>query len=252
MRNKQPPPPNLFWPLTIIIVGMVVVIAMIGYPAAAPQVQSEHAVDVAVEGGEQRQIVMLQQDDAYNTAQAQTAAAGRSQTQTSIAGAAYPDEDDEPTDEPEENDGDDSDTGNDAPAPRADSPSPTPEEETSTPTITGTPTDTPSPTRERTVGPTATNTVTPTPDDSTLECIPGQVTFIEGEGPPSTELVLWFNENPVGGTISENDGTYRIPLVVGDERVETRYLIQVKTRYRRELVADLICVVPAPTPTLSP
>jgi hypothetical protein len=40
-------------------------------------------------------------------------------------------------------------------------------------------------------------------------------------------------------------------MVVGSERPGS-YLVQIKTRVRRQLVREVICAVPTPTPSLQP
>lgn len=110
------------------------------------------------------------------------------------------------------------------------------------PNATDTPTGATSPTE---------NAPTPTLQAQSLLCVPGITTVIEGTGPPNTALVLWFAERPVGGDVTNADGLYQIPVVIGSER-PGNYLLQVKTRERRQIVRELLCLVPTPTPGLQP
>lgn len=84
------------------------------------------------------------------------------------------------------------------------------------------------------------------PQTGPLVCPVGQSVMIEGTGPGNTELLLFFSHQPVGGGISNAEGYYRIPLVVGDER-PGNYLVEVKTRLRRNIVSQMLCEVPEPS-----
>jgi hypothetical protein len=109
------------------------------------------------------------------------------------------------------------------------------------------------------VTPTVTHTATNTPEADNLTCPSGETTFIEGIGPPNTALILFFEERPiigtvvpkrpVGGTTSDTNGFYSIPLKVRTGEIG-EFLVRVETRDRNILVRELICNVPQPTPGL--
>jgi hypothetical protein len=127
---------------------------------------------------------------------------------------------------------------------------------TETPAASATPQDTPqdpaaTETPTHAANPPAENAPTPTLQAQSLLCVPGITTVIEGTGPPHTALVLWFAERPVGGDVTDADGLYQIPIVIGSERPGS-YLLQVRTRERRQIVRELLCLVPTPTPGLQP
>ncbi len=122
---------------------------------------------------------------------------------------------------------------------------PTPTRQTPTVTFTAAPTRTrpPAPT-----GPTPTPT-NPLPEGiATLVCIPGATITLAGSGPPSTALLAYFNDRPVGGGFSRADGTFSIDLVIGPERPGL-YLVEVRKRDGRERVSQWGCEVPGATPT---
>ncbi|MGQ9928213.1 MAG: hypothetical protein ACUVS4_15245 [Chloroflexaceae bacterium] len=129
------------------------------------------------------------------------------------------------------------------------SPTPTP---TTTPTRQPpTATFTAAPTRTRPPAPTG-PTPTPTsalPDGiTTLVCVPGVTVTLTGSGPPSTALLAYFNNRPVGGGFSRADGTFSIDLLIGPER-PGQYLVEVRKRDGRERVSQWGCEVPGATPT---
>jgi hypothetical protein len=161
----------------------------------------------------------------------------------------------------------------DTPAPEAPEPETAPprvsnqNQQEATPTFTSepnTPTDTDVPEQRATntpdnVTPTVTNTATNTPEANNLTCPSGETTLIEGIGPPNTALILFFEERPiigtvvpkrpVGGTTSDTNGFYSIPLKVRTGKIG-EFLVRVETRDRNILVRELICNVPQPTPGL--
>ncbi len=89
----------------------------------------------------------------------------------------------------------------------------------------------------------------PEEDSNVLDCSPQSIARVEGLGPPDTELVVFFGERPVGGGTTDGEGNYTITLNIGSER-PGNYLVEVRTRRRRELVQEVICLVPEPTPTI--
>lgn len=149
-----------------------------------------------------------------------------------------------------------------------DTPVPPPAQAASTATYT--PTATTTPTRTQTVAgetaaATAAQTFTPsatralpTPTATDLEgdaaaiaCIPGDTISIEGSADPGLALIVTFGERPVGGGFSRSDGSYRIRLHIGDERPGL-YPVLVEERDTDTVVQELLCRVPALTPTPTP
>jgi hypothetical protein len=140
---------------------------------------------------------------------------------------------------------------------------------TSTRTPTATTTNAATPTRTQTTesaqtatptqtfAPSATRDLpTPTIEDakiaeSAIDCIPGESISIEGETDPNMALIVTFGERPVGGGFSRRDGTYRIQLHIGDERPGL-YPVQVEERDTNDIIQELLCRVPASTPTPTP
>jgi hypothetical protein len=195
-------------------------------------------------------------------------------TNTSAPATPYPGSDEEerrtntprPTDGTSQPEDEDADTDKDEDA----SPSPSPDqdaelprtptsrrtiqqaEETSTPSPSSTATARRLPTSEPATVPTPTGPPTNTPEPDTLTCLPGETTFIEGIGPPNMPLLLFFADRPVGGATSNDEGFYRIPLRLRNERLDENYIVEVRERSSRRLVRRLTCEVPTPTPGLLP
>ncbi|NJN18719.1 MAG: hypothetical protein HC822_21915 [Oscillochloris sp.] len=135
---------------------------------------------------------------------------------------------------------------------------------TTSPTATSTASATPTTTRSTAVTtPTTTITATRIPSEAqpsptptsllpagieTLVCIPGTTVEISGTADPDTPLLLFFDDRPVGGGLSNAAGDYRLRLQVGDERPGL-YLVEVRKRVDRELVEQVGCEVPSGTPT---
>lgn len=82
-------------------------------------------------------------------------------------------------------------------------------------------------------------------------CQPGSDVIIEGLARPNTALLLFFNERPVGGTLSQMNGRYLAPMRIGRERPGL-YLVEVRERDGLTLVRQLACAVPGSTPTPTP
>lgn len=137
------------------------------------------------------------------------------------------------------------------------------EASTDTPTTVPTPSDTatlpPTPTRRSSL-PTSTPsdstpTYTPTPTEigarflangSTHECLIGSPFIVVGkDAPPRTTLLLAFDGRIVGGGISDSEGVYTMPLTLGEERPGS-YLVHVLLRQSREPILSFTCTVRAP------
>lgn len=137
---------------------------------------------------------------------------------------------------------------------------------TSTPTNTNTATTqttnspTPQPTTDPGSGTTPTGTTEPTIDTGTagptidprfLACFPGTITSITGQGPPNQELILLFNERPVGGGFADAQGNYNLQLTIAQEQPGS-HLVEIRLRRTYQLLDERICVIPTPTPRLRP
>jgi hypothetical protein len=91
--------------------------------------------------------------------------------------------------------------------------------------------------------------VTPTPPDAPT-CAPGEPMLISGEGPPRAAFLLYFGQRAVSGGSVSPDGRFAIPLVVGHERPGV-YQVSVRVRGTEEVLRQLTCAVPIPpAPTL--
>lgn len=113
------------------------------------------------------------------------------------------------------------------------------------------------PTVAQTFTPSATRTATLSPtvdvevEAAAIPCIPGEAISIEGSTEPAAALIVTFGDRPVGGGFSRDDGGYRIQLYIGDERPGT-YPVTVEERNSGTVVQELLCRVPALTPTPTP
>ncbi|NJO07560.1 MAG: hypothetical protein HC876_19730 [Chloroflexaceae bacterium] len=254
-RNKSAQRParhHLFTPLTMLVLGVVTVVTMLAIPPGRPAAQDDNtnatqtrvAMYATGTANVQRQTqtaeVAYPLTQTAAVAQNQTTTAQVAQTQTAAA-ASPPTNTPTLTNTPDNGGGDSS--GGGSVAQNTSTPTTAPER-TNTPTLP--PFDTPVP-----VTPSNTPTPLPTVQSNFLACLPDVATLIEGETLPNVELVLFFDENPIGGGLSNSRGFYQIPLQLGDER-PGRYLVEVKLRTNRVLVRELICDVPAPTPRLTP
>ncbi len=131
-------------------------------------------------------------------------------------------------------------------------------------TATPSPTTTPTATR---VGPNSTPTpfgsaptpvaVTPTristptqtmipasPTPALPECRPGSTVFVSGKAPPKAALLLLFDERPVGGGTAREDGSFALPLKVGQEKPGV-HDISVRIRGPMRAVLQKQCMVPS-------
>lgn len=134
---------------------------------------------------------------------------------------------------------------------------------TRTPTATYTPTDASAATEDvpvtatQTFTPSATRmALTPTAEDqeeaaAAIACVPGESISIEGSADRGTALIVSFGDRPVGGGFSRSDGSYRIRLHIGSERPGL-YPVLVEERDSSAIVQELLCRVPAFTPTPTP
>lgn len=121
----------------------------------------------------------------------------------------------------------------------------------------GTPTIAATATRAATATPRATrdpNSVTPTLTPTleivgdVIACTPGEAVEFEGEGPPNSALLLYFNRRAVGGGLTGADGRYLLRMVVGTERPGF-YLVSIQLRDTREVLRELTCEIGGTTPT---
>jgi hypothetical protein len=81
-----------------------------------------------------------------------------------------------------------------------------------------------------------------------IACLPGDTIFIEGQGPPLTSLILYFDDTAVGGGTSDASGYYRLRLVMANEKSGT-YRVQVRVRGTRQVLQEIVCGVQSNTPT---
>lgn len=93
-------------------------------------------------------------------------------------------------------------------------------------------------------------TVTPTPLDQ-LACVPGVPISITGQAPARAPLLLYFDQRAVGGGSASPNGDYSLTLLVGRERAGT-YQVTVRVRGSAQVLRQLTCTVPAPTPLPTP
>lgn len=93
-------------------------------------------------------------------------------------------------------------------------------------------------------------------DPPGLACPNGQTVLIEGQSPPNEALLLYLRGRPVGGGLADGQGRYSLPL-----RPQERpgiYLVEVRLRSSRALVASYTCYIDvaldtplSPTPTFA-
>lgn len=234
---------SLFWPLSITVVIVFVIILALARPDGTPQAAPLRQDD-CVEGSANYPACFYQttplacdpSGSAYPACATQTAEAASGATNTA-------------TSAPSNNNSDES---SNTTATSTTTPTSANDDDTDSPTPTSIAEDQDSeatPTRQREAA-TTTPTSTLPPDSDVLICVPDVPVFVEGRGPPSTALLLYFNERAVGGATSDAQGLYRLRLVVGDERGGD-YPVEVQVRGTREVVDELICRVPGGTPTPS-
>jgi hypothetical protein len=243
---------SLFWPLSIVLLGVLMIALLLASPPQIPLAQEDDTspTDTATITPSPYPTDTPTSTDTPYPAAEKTATAG-ARTMTAAARRT-----DTPTATPEE---EEPETAPPRAASNAQSTlTPTFTREPNTPTETDEPEQSPTDTPDNET-PTITNTATNTPEANNLVCPSGETTLIEGIGPPNTALILYFEERPiigtvvpkrpVGGTTSDNTGFYAIPLKVRTG-VVGEFLVRVETRDRNILVRELICNVPQPTPGL--
>ena len=93
-----------------------------------------------------------------------------------------------------------------------------------------------------------TPTATPT---NLLLCNPGQPIEITGEGTPYAGFLLYFGNRVVSGGSVSASGQFSIQLIVGEE-LAGEYSVVVRERNTKRVLRELVCIVPATTPTPLP
>lgn len=202
---------NFLTPISILIAGLVIIGMLFIGPSVSPNA-AVRPLDNVMQPYPPEDSVDNQQDDPYPSNQTRTPVTETAETETSEPDETTPVETDET------------------------------EFETASPTreptaVQATPTFVPD---APTVTPEA--TITPTPS-SELTCVPGQPVDIFGEGPPRSGFLLYFDERVVSGGSIEEDGTFTISIIVGDERAGT-YPVVVRERGTFRDLLELTCIVP--------
>lgn len=233
--SSSPGQPGLFVPVSVVIVGMLFILLVVGSPVEDPQ------------------AAPLQQDDAtstYTPPPSETPYEEPTETDT-----PEDEETEEPTatEEPTEEDQAEEPTQTEEPT----------EEEAEEPTDTAEPTEEEEPTEtpERN---TPTASATPIPKDDERDCFIGETVVIQPRiaselARPYTPLLLYFDGRVVGGGMSDVNGFYNLRLTIGEEEAGTsiereeavpqEYPVEVRVRDTRELVHELTCNLWAATPT---
>jgi hypothetical protein len=135
--------------------------------------------------------------------------------------------------------------------PQEDQPQQSAPTETRTPTSTIDPSISPSPSLTMTASNTLAPVATPTDQpgiQGAIACLPGDTIYIEGEAPPLTALLIYFDTQPVGGGTSDESGYYRLRLDIGHERTGT-YNVQVRIRGTRQVLQEFTCGIQQATVT---
>ncbi len=226
---------SLIWPLTIIVLALATILSIVANPdapRAAPLQQSD-----CVQGNP-AYPACLQQNNTLNNPSYPDPTNTRTPTLTYTPN---------PTEDQNQNDDDMTPTSTRTPVIDDDN-----DNGTITPTATRTSTATVTPVRNDNQPPViATPTSTVSAVGDVLNCVPEVLVLIEGQGPPLTPLMLFFNGRPVGGATSDPRGFYKLRLVTGRERPGD-YPVEVQVRHTREVIDERICRVPgsmSPTPT---
>lgn len=84
-----------------------------------------------------------------------------------------------------------------------------------------------------------------------IACPPGKH-IISGKAPVHTALLLYFDDQAIGGGTSDASGVYRIPLVIDTSIRRGSYPVAVTVRETRRTIQELTCVVPGPEETARP
>lgn len=82
------------------------------------------------------------------------------------------------------------------------------------------------------------------PTPALPECRPGSTVFVSGKAPPKAALLLLFDERPVGGGTAREDGSFALPLKVGQEKPGV-HDISVRIRGPMRAVLQKQCMVPS-------
>ena len=83
-----------------------------------------------------------------------------------------------------------------------------------------------------------------------IVCPSGKVTILRGRGPQHTALLVFFNQRPVGGGLTDAAGRWEIPLLVAE--APGVYPVEVRTRLSDERLQRLDCFVDQPIETAAP
>ena len=251
MNQKSVRRPSLFWPLSILLFGMLVIMLSLGHtiepPPATLQAQEDYPAN---EDPTETTYPSPSASRTRTHTSVPTTVEEDTSTRTHTLTPKSEDEDTPPTqtntatatadaDEAFElNEGDEPSSTTTSTATDTNTPTATDEAEDTTPSIT----------------PTYTPTYTPTSltDDDPLLCLPDVPVIIEGTGPPNKVLLLYFKDRVIGGTTTDARGFYRLTLVMGKEK-PGEYLLELKQRGNyHELVRQLVCRVPEPPGTPAP
>jgi len=76
-----------------------------------------------------------------------------------------------------------------------------------------------------------------------LQCQPFQTYLLTGVTTPSTQLLLKFADRVVGGSVSDAEGRFAVPLNMGREAAGT-HTITLVVRDSDVVIATLPCIVP--------
>jgi cytoskeletal protein RodZ len=242
-KTDQDSQQGMLVPITTILLGLLLLMFLLGRPVDTPYAQEDDRETATASATPEEEAytnptssVRTSNDDPY-TEPTET----RTSRQTS---APQPSSTSTTGSEQSERDTDTNDT----------EPEPTSSQipqNTSTPTVINIS----EPEATRTLRPSSTSIPTPlqtateTPLPNSLVCPMGEITVIEGTAPPNTAVVAYFEDRTVGGATSDAAGIYRLPLDVGSE-YPRNYLIQIRIRQTYQLLREVICEVPTPTPGL--
>jgi hypothetical protein len=80
------------------------------------------------------------------------------------------------------------------------------------------------------------------PQPLSLECEPGQITWLSGAASPRTPLLIWWQGRAVGGGSIDSAGHWALPLNVGKERPGI-YAVEVRSRGENALIGAFRCAV---------
>lgn len=257
------PQQGWFWPLSVVVVGLVVVGWMLAEPAASPRAAPASEIAPVTT----TPLFLAQTQTATPTYPPPT------KTRTPRPTSTYPAPTSTRTPTPSATRTTPATTQDDTTTPATETPEPTetPDPDQDTPTAGPTPTSTPtaSPTDAPTPSPTGAPTRRPAAEaaqeidltatevvsgSDVLVCLPGVPAEIRGrDAPPAESLLLSFGTRVVGGGISDMQGNYVLHLTVGQEKSGI-YPVEIRVRGSGVVVSRRSCHVPRPTltPTLAP